>query len=699
MELIGLIVKKYNNISWNEPIIFNSNYTIEWKNQHLKVNKVEDSVPNFYGDNISNITAIVGNNGVGKTTILDLIGCTKEERKYHAFDSSYCLIFWNSNVLLEMFNFDIESIEINSHIKQINKLKYTGIYKLGKEQDAQIGNIYYFQSSKVLRGNEDYNGLIKRRYGNSKQFSLKDAKSKFDAYKLLVDKGFITNSSNYKWEIRINTFEKTLDDLTDYCFRKVLPLDWEYELNFNKYISKALFKDYDSQIFDSEYNIYFEDFFSLGDIKKELLEFDYYTKQKDYNNIDVALEDEKFQKRFSRLILEFKYFVVFNRFGFIFQEFFGEVSFEEFLEKGLTLSFKELQILNVLVDTYMYIRDLYFPNYNKVSNADDIVANWEILFKDITNFFNQLLDLEFVREDSGTFVGNHLSYDKFRNLGVEPSNDIVEYIDFTARFLREFYQLNDDLISIDSKRCIVKINVDDLSVQEFIKELRTTIDLPEKRKIKLINERGETIWFQVKEVTSKGEQNLLDLVALIKSKSFEGNMLIVIDEIEEGLHLEWSRRLINFLIMEFNKIVNSKIQFIFTTHSPFMLSDIKNGNVICLVKDEEDVKVKLMRNTFAKNIQEIMHDDMFIKDIYGEFAISKINDILKALNPLQDSDSLGYYLTKESLLSEIDMISEPLLRNKLYEMYERKFQESTIDNRIEQLKLELENLESKRINQ
>ena len=63
MELIGLIIKKYNNISWNEPIVFNSNYTIEWRNRNLKVNKVEDSVPNFYGDNISNITAIVGNNG------------------------------------------------------------------------------------------------------------------------------------------------------------------------------------------------------------------------------------------------------------------------------------------------------------------------------------------------------------------------------------------------------------------------------------------------------------------------------------------------------------------------------------------------------------------------------------------------------------------------------------------------------------
>ena len=698
MELIGLIVKKYNNISWNEPIIFNSSYTIEWENQHLKVNKIEDSVSNFYGDSISNITAIVGNNGVGKTTILDLIGCTKEERKYHAFDSSYCLIFWDSSVLLEMFNFDIESIEINSHIEQINKLKYTGIYKSGTVEDGQIDNMYYFQSSKVLRGYEDYNGLIKRRYGNSKQFSLKDAKSKFDAYELLVEKRFISNSSNYKWEIRINTFEKTLDDLTDYCFRKVLPLDWNSEYDFKQFISEFLFKDSIYHTNDREHNLYFEIFLYLGDTIKELVELYDFAKQRNYNNIDEALKDEEFQKRFKRLSIEFKRFVVFNRFGFIFKGFFGIVSFEEFLEKGLALSFNELQILNVLADTYMYIRDLYFPNYNKVSNADDIVANWEILFEDITIFFTQLLDKDFVREDDGEFVGEHLSYDKCRDLGVEPSNDIIEYINFTARFLREFYQINDNLKSIDAQSCIVKIDFEDQSVKDFIDELRTTIDITERRKIDLINERGETNWFQVREVTSKGEKNLLDLVALVKTRSFEGNNIILVDEIEEGLHLEWSRRLINFLINEFNKVSNSKIQFIFTTHSPFMLSDIKNGNVICLVKDEDDVRVELMRNTFAKNIQEIMHDDMFIKDIYGEFAISKINKIIKELDPLQDSDILVYYLTKENLLSEIDMISEPLLRNKLYEMYERKFQESTIENRIKQLKSELEKLEAEKSN-
>ena len=475
-------------------------------------------------------------------------------------------------------------------------------------------------------------------------------------------------------------------------------MDWNSEYDFKEFISEVLFEDGSSHIIDREHNFYFENFLYLGDTIKELVELYDFAKQRNHNNIDEALKDEEFQKRFKRLSIEFKRFVVFNRFGFIFKGFFGRVSFEEFLEKGLALSFNELQILNVLADTYMYIRDLYFPNYNKVSNADDIVANWEILFEDITIFFTQLLDKDFVREDDGEFVGEHLPYDKCRDLDVEHSNDIIEYINFTARFLREFYQINDNLKSIDAQSCIVKIDFEDQSVKDFIDELRTTIDITERRKIDLINERGETNWFQVREVTSKGEKNLLDLVALVKTRSFEGNNIILVDEIEEGFHLEWSRRLINFLINEFSKVSNSKIQFIFTTHSPFMLSDIKNGNVICLVKDEDDVRVELMRNTFAKNIQEIMHDDMFIKDIYGEFAISKINNIIKELDPLQDINNHVNYLTKENLLSEIDMISEPLLRNKLYEMYEKKFQESTIENRIKQLKSELEKLEAEKSN-
>lgn len=181
--------------------------------------------------------------------------------------------------------------------------------------------------------------------------------------------------------------------------------------------------------------------------------------------------------------------------------------------------------------------------------------------------------------------------------------------------------------------------------------------------------------------------------------------IIVVDEIEVGMHLEWSRKLINYIISwiegqrQDNNAVFPTFQFIFTTHSPFMLSDIREGNIIFLEKNNTTQKstVRSHPNTFAKNIQEIMHDNMFIKNIYGEFAISKINKMISDLQLNErEGESLRHYLNKEQLLSDIDMISEPLLRNKLYDMYDRKFKESTIDSRIEQLRLEIEQLEQEK---
>ncbi|HEM6212531.1 TPA: AAA family ATPase [Streptococcus suis] len=182
---------------------------------------------------------------------------------------------------------------------------------------------------------------------------------------------------------------------------------------------------------------------------------------------------------------------------------------------------------------------------------------------------------------------------------------------------------------------------------------------------------------------SIGETNLISVLSYINEAFGEpdfSNWVMVIDEIESGLHLEWSRQLVKFLVDWVNKKTDETIkegrnyptfQFIFTTHSPFMLSDIKPGNVVALKKNMETglSEVQPNQNTFAKNIQEIMHDDLFIQEIYGEFALKKINQII---DQLQSEDEM---LTKEpaDLLKEINFISEPLLREKLIEMYNEKF--------------------------
>lgn len=187
---------------------------------------------------------------------------------------------------------------------------------------------------------------------------------------------------------------------------------------------------------------------------------------------------------------------------------------------------------------------------------------------------------------------------------------------------------------------------------------------------------------------STGEANILKVMSYVKwlqMNSSQGTCQLVVDELESGMHLEWSRTLINFLvnyINEINRIGGMNFQLILTTHSPYMLSDIKPGNVIMLEKNQETgySEGKVLQNTFAKNIQEIMKENL-IDNIYGDFALAKIDSMISRLN--------GEEGDEEELLKEIHLISEPILRNKLLEMYDKKYNTSEFSIEKQLLKLGL----------
>mgnify|MGYP000882517525 CR=1 FL=1 len=190
---------------------------------------------------------------------------------------------------------------------------------------------------------------------------------------------------------------------------------------------------------------------------------------------------------------------------------------------------------------------------------------------------------------------------------------------------------------------------------------------------------------------STGEANILKVMSYVKwlqMNSFQGTCQLVVDELESGMHLEWSRTLINFLvnyINEINRIGGMNFQLILTTHSPYMLSDIKPGNVIMLEKNQETgySEGKVLQNTFAKNIQEIMKENL-IDNIYGDFALAKINSMIERLNGEEEQEG-----NEEELLKEIHLISEPILRNKLLEMYDNKYNTSEFSIEKQLLKLGL----------
>ena len=73
-----------------------------------------------------------------------------------------------------------------------------------------------------------------------------------------------------------------------------------------------------------------------------------------------------------------------------------------------------------------------------------------------------------------------------------------------------------------------------------------------------------------------------------------------------------------------------------------------------------------------------------IYNIYGDFALAKIDSMISRLNREEVQGG-----NEEELLKEIHLISEPILRTKLLEMYDKKYNTSEYSIEKQLLKLKL----------
>ena len=106
--------------------------------------------------------------------------------------------------------------------------------------------------------------------------------------------------------------------------------------------------------------------------------------------------------------------------------------------------------------------------------------------------------------------------------------------------------------------------------------------------------------------------------------------VMLFDEIELSFHPNWQKRLLNSFIYIQDKISKSKLlhlHLIFTSHSPFILSDLPKENVIFLRNGKQDNPD--IEQTFGANIHTLLSHGFFMDGgLMGEFAKGKINDIL-----------------------------------------------------------------------
>lgn len=197
---------------------------------------------------------------------------------------------------------------------------------------------------------------------------------------------------------------------------------------------------------------------------------------------------------------------------------------------------------------------------------------------------------------------------------------------------------------------------------------------------------------------SSGQLALLNLFGRLHSLAEEvkdkESILLLLDEVDLGLHPEWQRKWISTALPIIGEIFKGKyVQIILTTHSPIMLSDIYGENMLMLRKDPETGERQVFyggevtSTSFGQNIHQLFKESFFLEQTKGDYSLKVINATIKAVYDL-NQEGASVATIKADFASELGVgdlsdgqfraylekvigaIGEKVIAQKLQDMYQ-----------------------------
>lgn len=157
--------------------------------------------------------------------------------------------------------------------------------------------------------------------------------------------------------------------------------------------------------------------------------------------------------------------------------------------------------------------------------------------------------------------------------------------------------------------------------------------------------------------------------------NYKKTVFIMIDEGEAFFHPQWQKEYLKILINYFENLFEGlSVQVLIASNSPFISSDIPSYNIVflergengeCIISPNED-----HTETLATNIHLLFKDAFYLKDGFmGEFAKEKLQEVIDLLHLEKKKFSDLSQEDRNRILNLILNIGEPVLKDKLMEMY------------------------------
>lgn len=604
---------------------FSSKYKIKYINKNLKIEENKNYIPNFYNidtNNISNITAVIGKNGSGKTTLLDMITkilCVGPFGEYNfiiAFikNNEIC-VYAKEGLINKKIEHDFKLITFeNQNIKESickDMIKNTSIVFF-----SNIVNLRNKQINSSIMKNNFFNISIEEDINKTYiepeiEFNRKYVNQKF------VDQRFVDNRVNR--EIKNKMTERNIKFLSQ-----------------NNSILKV-----------ENISLYFKCYQTLGVFTSSLDKLRYYRKNNPIKRSDNYIE--KLNYSVTRKEKE------------IYEEIEREILYRHCSRRR-----------DVLDIAYFILVDKFFEElYNKINNNDII----NLINNEIKKKVKRSRAIEMIYQVIG--VIENIEIDKIRTSyqkSIDNEDSITDIVNEFKNFLQEICKkykqtlnnlggiIGNHQIMVDTFRPYRKGKIQKGKVLHQIMPIISVPNEEIKTLYKILNSDNNFIeMFNLEfKGLSSGQQALLNMYSsfydVLDEIEDKKNVLVLMDEPELYFHPEWQRKYIYFIVEFFNTYYKNKnVQIIFTSNSPYVLSDLNNSSVIMMEKEEKN-------KTFAGNIMNLLIDNYFMEDTIGKFAEEKIKGIVNRVkNKEVNSDDFKI----------IDQIGEDVIRKNIEEMIKR----------------------------
>lgn len=703
MVLAAIYIKEHKYLFNNESQVLNFGgkyfYDFEYiTDNEITIYRKENNkfINDFYSNEISLISGIVGANGVGKTTLLKIIHKSYQEdtpaifvyEKLTSQGIEYYIdnrigirnevggIIEESKPIVKFF----EKIEYNKfNFSSYTELYYSPIYDKSISDFHTILNIESKHSERTLE--DIYNGGILKEVifleSNVSQ-RIKDIYPDFPSYGNLIIKPRKLHKRDFtkvyidsnlgnpnKAETLIHTIER---DLRVKNFPNPVSL-------LNSYLS----------ILKSG---------NVTDALKEIWDLPQY-KNVDEQNSHLIHNSDDFIKNIEISLLSY----LFLNDIFAITELSGTFDYNKILKAK---SFEEA--LNYMLAKYIVQTDKRF--YNKPEEVD--INEYDKLIQRCNTLYNGF--------SSPSVVDTKVNKEKI-------TTDING-----IKAIKDFYDLiikNQNLIEKDS---YISLNVKNKETKEILAQIIQAYVKVKTYFSSIPIASIDFIDIVADKKLSFGEKSLLNLYSTLYEFTLEKNhtresenYLLILDEADLGYHPLWKRKYIDALnktlpeifntleIKVFDNIkkkkVNSemekpKIQIIFTTHDPLTLSDLPNNSIVFLKKDGQFSSVLNIEDferptkTFGANISDLISESFFINNgLIGDFAKDKITETIDWINNnkvAKERNMVKFQQDMEYYKKIIFLIDERITKIKLSEMISEleannQFQKQILDYEIDYL--------------